>query len=182
MLILCSPIRIFLLHPILPTLINLPHLPMFRASTASARPILRSASKRGYASGHQNAPATTQNEIDIRKVFGVALLAGVSLYFFRSAKDPVIRTPLYNQSDDRIHWRNDAHQKVYKTSMVKAFMRDHGGIGQQSLRKYHTETVPTVLIPTHSPYRDVFGAGIKTSELGPRRERVKYFAPLEHSD
>lgn len=147
---------------------------MFRSTANTAR-----TSFRRYAS-HNNAPAATQNEIDVRKVFGVALLAGVSLYFFRLAKDPVIRTPLYNQLDDRIQWRNEAHQKVYKTSFIKLFIRDKGGIGQQQYRKHTTDPVPTVLIPTHSAFGDSFGSGIKTGNLGPRRERVKYFAPLEN--
>ena len=35
------------------------------------------------------------------------------------------------------------------------------------------------LIPAHSPFGNQFGVGIKTNELGPRRERAQRFAPLQ---
>ncbi|KAF3985656.1 hypothetical protein FT663_04943 [Candidozyma haemuli var. vulneris] len=149
---------------------------MFRASARATR----LSFKRFNSSGHHDAPAPTQNEIDVTKVFGVALLAGVSLFFYRSSKEPVIKTPLYNQVEDRVQMRNEAYAKKYKASFIKSFIRDKGGIGSKQHRRQAIGAVPTVLIPTHSPYANQFGAGIKTADLGPRKERVKYYAPLEN--
>ena len=36
------------------------------------------------------------------------------------------------------------------------------------------------LIPAHSPFGNQFGVGIKTNELGPRRERAQRFAPFNN--
>lgn len=149
---------------------------MFRAAGRTSKATFR----RFYSADHHHAPAPTQNEIDVTKVFGVALLAGVSLYFYRSSKEPVIKTPLYNQQDDRVQMRNEAYLKRYKTSFIKEFIRDKGGIGQRQYRREIQGAVPTALIPAASPYGDQFGASIKTDALGPRKERVRYFAPLEN--
>lgn len=148
---------------------------MFRATARSAKSGLR----RFYSSDH-HAPAQTQNEIDATKVFGVALLAGVTLYFYRSTKEPVIKTPLYNQQDDRVNLRNEAYLKKYKTSFIKNFIQDKGGIGQKQYRREIAGAVPTALIPAASPYGEQFGSSIKTDKLGPRKERIRYFAPLEN--
>lgn len=150
---------------------------MFRAATRTSRAGFR----RFYSADHHHeAPAPTQNEIDVTKVFGVALLAGVSLFFYRSSKEPVIKTPLYEQQDDRVQLRNEAYLKTYKTSFIKTFMRDKGGIGQRQYRREIQGAVPNTLIHAASPYGDQFGASIKTNALGPRKERVRYFAPLEN--
>lgn len=149
---------------------------MFRATARSARLNFR----RYNSSGHHEAPAPSLNEIDVTKVFGVALLAGVSLFFYRSSKEPVIKTPLYNQVEDRVQMRNEAYARKYKSSFIKAFIRDKGGIGLKQHRREVIGAVPTTTIPTHSPYGNQFGAGIKTADLGPRKERIKYYAPLEN--
>ncbi|EEQ39411.1 hypothetical protein EJF18_40336 [Clavispora lusitaniae] len=149
---------------------------MFRATTRAAK----SGFRRFYSADHHQAPASTQNEIDATKVFGVALLAGVSLYFYRSTKEPVIKTPLYQQQDDRVQLRNEAYLKKYKSSFIKTFIRDKGGIGQRQYRREVIGAAPTNLIPAASPYGEQFGASIKTDKLGPRKERTRYFAPLEN--
>lgn len=148
---------------------------MFRATARATRVNL----KRFYSSDH-HTPAPSQNEIDASKVFGVALLAGISLYFYRSTKEPVIKTPLYNQTEERVQLRNEAYLKRYKASFIKAFIRDKGGIGQRQYRREIQGAIPNVLIPAPSPYGDQFGSGIKTDKLGPRKERVRYFAPMEN--
>lgn len=124
-----------------------------------------------------HAPAPTLNEINVTKVFGVALAAGVLLYFYRSSKLPVMETPLYKQTEERELMRNEAYLRRYKTSFIKTFIRDKGGVGQRQYRKNYQGAVPTVLIPTHSTSGDQFGAGIKMDLLGPRKERMRYFAP-----
>lgn len=149
---------------------------MFRTSARAARTSFR----RFYSADHHDAPAATQNEVDVTKVFGLALLAGVSLYFYRSTKEPVIKTALYEQQDDRERLRSEAYQKRYNTSFIKEFIRDKGGIGQRQFRREVQGAAPQTLIHAPSPYGDQFGSGIKTDKLGPRRERIRYFAPLEN--
>lgn len=149
---------------------------MFRATTGPARAGLR----RFFASKpHNDAPASTQTEIDATKVLGMAVLAGISLYFYRSTKQPVFETGLLKYNDERVQLRNEAYLKRYKISFIKSFMRDNGGYGQRQFKREAQGAIPQTLIHAPSPYGDQFGAGIKTNTLGPRRERVKYFAPLE---
>lgn len=150
---------------------------MYRVTGRSASAV----SKRFYAAGNsQSTPAPIQSEIDVTKVFGLALLAGVSLYFYRSKQEPVIKTAVYNHESERSQIRNEAYLKKYKTSFIKSFIADKGGIGQKQFRRQAMGSVPQNLIPTHSPWGNQFGAGIKTDKLGPRRERIRYFAPLEN--
>ncbi|KAM9891202.1 hypothetical protein OXX69_012363 [Metschnikowia pulcherrima] len=150
---------------------------MFRATTNTARANFR----RFYASGaHHEAPASTQTEIDVTKVFGMAVLAGISLYFYRSSDGPVVETSYYNQLENRDQMRSEAYLKQYKTSFIKTFIKDKGGIGQRHLRGPAQSAIPQTFIHSHSPFGNQFGAGIKTDKLGPRKERVKYFAPLEN--
>lgn len=149
---------------------------MLRAALRTSK----AGARRFYSADHHHAPAPTQNEIDVTKVFGIALLAGISLYVYRSSKEPVIKTPLYNQQDDRVQMRNEAYLKRYKTSFLKTFIRDKGGIGQTQYRRQIGGAMSNTVIGAPSPYGDQFGAGIKTDALGPRKERVKYFAPLQN--
>lgn len=150
---------------------------MFRATARTAK----SGFRRFYSADHHHeAPAAAQGEIDLSKVFGVAFLAGLSLYFYRSSKEPVLKTALYEFQDERENLRNEAYLKRYKTSFIKTFMRDKGGVGQRQFRREALGPIPQTLIHAHSPYGDQFGAGIKTDKLGPRRERTKYFAPIEN--
>lgn len=157
---------------------SVPSSPMFRAGSRAAQ----LGFKRLNSSAPHHAPAPTENEIDVSKVLGLAALAGISLYFYRSTKEPVIKTPLYNQQDERSSLRNEAYLKRYKTSFVKTFIRDKGGIGERVYRRQVQGAVPNVLIPAASPYGDRFGASIKTDKLGPRKERTKYFTALENSN
>lgn len=150
---------------------------MFRATSRAAN----AGFKRFYSSGHgHEAPASAQTEIDVTKVFGIAVLAGVSLYFYRSSESPVVETAYYKQLETRDDARSEAYLKRYKTSFIKTFIRDKGGIGQRQFRGPAQSPIPQTFIHLHSPYGNQFGAGIKTDKLGPRRERIKYFAPLEN--
>ncbi|GEQ67729.1 hypothetical protein JCM33374_g1394 [Metschnikowia sp. JCM 33374] len=149
---------------------------MFRATSRTARAGFR----RFYSADHHSAPASTQTEIDVTKVFGIAVLGGISLYFYRSSPEPVVETGYYKQLETRDQLRSDAYLKRYKTSFIKTFIRDKGGIGQNHLRGPAQTPIPQTYIHAHSPYGNQFGAGIKTDKLGPRRERIKYFAPLEN--
>lgn len=148
---------------------------MFRTTARAAR-----TNFRRFYSDHHDAPAATQNEVDVTKVFGLALVAGVSLFVYRSTKEPVFQTPLYNTADERVQLRNEQFAKKYDILFIKTFIRDKGGIGQRQFRREVQGALPQTLIPAPSPYGDQFGAGIKTDKLGPRRERIKYFAPLEN--
>lgn len=132
------------------------------------------------AAHHAQASST---EVNIPKALAGFVLAGVGLYFYRSTQDkPIVQTPLYNQSDDRPTLRNETYLNRYKTSFIKGFIKDRGGIGQRHFKRKNIGATPTILIPTHSPTGDQFGAGIKLSELGPRKEPTKYFAPLPKSE
>lgn len=142
-----------------------------------------SISKRFNHHHSSASSASSQSEVNIPKAIGGFVLAGVGLYFYRSTNDdPIIKTPLYNQTDDRQTGRNEAYLEKYKSSFVKGFIKDRGGIGQKQFRRQSMGPDSTILIPAHSPTGDQFGAGIKTEKLGPRRERVRYFAPLSKSD
>lgn len=117
------------------------------------------------------------------KVFGVAALVAMALVYKnnKNADRPLVETRLYREEADgqRKLLRNENFSDRYKISFIKGFMKDKGGIGQRQFRKLpDLSPVPTVLINTHSPYGPQFGAGIKTDKLGPRRERVRIFAPL----
>lgn len=117
------------------------------------------------------------------KVFGVAAALAAALVYKNNAgpDKPVMETKLFKQeeSGERKNLRNEAYAQRYKQSFIKNYMRDKGGIGQRKfLSGPDTAPVPTVLIGTHSPYVTEFGAGIKTDQLGPRRERIRIFAPL----
>lgn len=127
--------------------------------------------------------SSSSSEVNIPKALAGFVLAGVGLYFYRSTQDkPIIQTPLYNQSDERPLLRNETYLNRYKTSFIKGFIKDRGGIGQRHFRRQNIGATPTNLIPTHSPTGDQFGAGIKLSELGPRKQQTKYFAPLPKSE
>lgn len=134
----------------------------------------------GHDHGHE-APAK-ETEVNLVKVFGIAVLGGVGLMFYRNHKngnEPIIQTKLYNEVEDRPQLRNENYLKRYQTSFIKGYMRDKGGIGQKQYKRMSEGALPVNLIPTHSPDGVQYGAGIKLSELGPRRENPQYFAPLK---
>lgn len=137
--------------------------------------------KRYNHHGHHHEPAK-ETEINLVTVFGIAILGGVSLMFYRNYKagnEPIIKTKLYNEVEERPLLRNESYLKRYQTSFIKSYMRDKGGVGQKQYKRLAEGSIATNLIPTHSPDGNQFGAGIKLSELGPRRENTQYFAPLK---
>lgn len=141
---------------------------------------------RTYASGaeHQDSHSGPKKEFElsITKVFGVAAVAG-GIYVYRGMderNEPLVRTGLYDEVETRTHLRDEIYQNRYKTSFVKEFMKDKGGVGQRHFRRQTEGAVPSTLIAAHSPYGNQFGAGIKTAELGPRRERIRLYAPVEN--
>ena len=152
---------------------------MFGAARGAACTATRSVGKRFY-SAHHDHPTPPHTEIDLTKVFGFALLGGATLYLYRSSKEPVVKTAMYNTAEERSQLRNEDYLAKYKISSVKNFILDKGGIGQRRFSNRHSDLIPQTVIPTHSPFGDQFGAGIKTSQLGPRRERIRYFAPLDN--
>lgn len=155
---------------------------MFGAVRGAARNTGRfnmATAKRFYLAPHET-PSSAQTEIDLTKVIGFALLGGVALYFYRSSKEPVVQTAAYKFVEERPQLRDEDYLTKYKISSVKSFIQDKGGIGQRRFLNRHNDVIPQTVIPSHSPYGDQFGAGIKTDKLGPRRERIRYFAPLEN--
>lgn len=157
---------------------------MFSRQASRSVSRAHTAFRRTYADNHHpSSNSSSPTEINVANVFGLAALAGISLYFYRNTKnEPVVKTALYNQMDERPNLRNENYLRRYKTSFVKSFIRDKGGIGQKQFRREAQGAVPTILIPTHSPTGPQFGAGIKTADLGPRKERVRFFAPLPKTE
>lgn len=151
---------------------------MFGAVRGATRTATRISGKRFYSAPHETP--SPQTEIDLTKVIGFALLGGAALYFYRSSKEPVVKTAAYKFVEERPQLRDEDYLRKYKISSVKSFIQDKGGIGQRRFLNRRSDVVPQTVIPTHSPLGDQFGAGIKTDKLGPRRERIRYFAPLEN--
>lgn len=140
----------------------------------------RAVGRRFNSHGAHHHAEQAQSEVNVPKALGGFVLAGIALYFYRSTKDePIIQTPLYKQNEDRPNLRNETYLEKYKTSFIKGFIKDKGGIGQKHLRRQTMGSVPQTLIPAHSPAGNQFGAGIKLEELGPRRQQPRYFAPLK---
>lgn len=152
---------------------------MFGRTRAPVRAI--NAFKRYGSSSSHHEPVSKPIEISVTKVFGIAALAGAALVYKNHERtdEPLVKTALYTEqaSGDRETLRNENYLKRYKTSFIKGLIRDKGGIGQRQYRRISDNaTVPTVLIPTHSPYGSQFGQGIKTDALGPRQERIRVYA------
>ncbi|ABN64680.1 unnamed protein product [Scheffersomyces stipitis CBS 6054] len=156
-----------------------------------ARPTSRSIAntfKRFNSSHHHDTHSSTPKtfEVNVTKVFGIAAVAGAFLVYKNHEKTdkPLVSTQLYNQqaNGERETLRNENYLKRYKTSFVKEFIRDKGGIGQRQYRRIaDPQPVPTNLIPAHSPFLNEYGAGIKTDKLGPRKERIRVYAPIDTS-
>ncbi|EGV64073.1 hypothetical protein PSN45_003832 [Yamadazyma tenuis] len=131
---------------------------------------------------HGHHEPVKETEINLAKVFGIAVLGGVSLIFYKNYKagnDPIVRTKLYNEVEERPNLRNENYLKRYQTSFIKGYIRDKGGVGQKQYNRMAEGALPVNLIPTHSTDGNQFGSGIKLGELGPRRENIQYFSPLK---
>lgn len=154
---------------------------MFARTLRTSRTVQVSA-KRFYSAGHGHGHGPEKPkevEVSISKIFGVAAVAGGVYFYLRSDRDdPYIKTPLYKQQDERAEIRNQNYERRYRTSFIKQFIRDNGGIGRSEYRQASEDYFPTTIIPAHSPYGNQFGAGIKTDGLGPRREPARSYAPL----
>ncbi|ODV81004.1 uncharacterized protein CANTADRAFT_20554 [Suhomyces tanzawaensis NRRL Y-17324] len=158
-----------------------------RARTSVARSITQSGRRFNSSSSHDSHHKVTESkpiEINLAKVFGIAAAAGALLVYKNHEKTdkPLVSTPLYNEqsSGERENARNENYLKRYKTSFIKELIRDKGGIGQKQYRRItDTSAIPNVLIPSHSPYGNQFGSGIKTDQLGPRKERIRIYAPID---
>lgn len=147
-----------------------------RGAVSNAR---RFVHKRFITTSHHDSPASTQTEVDLTKVIGFALAGGAALYFYRSSKEPAVKTAAYKFVEERPHLRDEDYLTKYKISSVKSFYQDKGGIGHTRFVRQWNEIVPQTLINSHSAFGDQYGAGIKTDQLGPRRQRVRRLAPLE---
>ncbi|CUM63127.1 uncharacterized protein PRCAT00000694001 [Priceomyces carsonii] len=153
----------------------------------SSQSIIRSAKvlrRFNSSSSHGSTEPPKNIEISVTKIFGVAALAGGLLVYknHENRDKPLYKTKLYNEEEERPTARSENYLKRYKTSFLSAYMKDRGGIGQRQYRRISESIVPTTVIPSHSPEGDQFGAGIKTDQLGPRRERIRLYAPLLKSE
>ncbi|KAK6202416.1 uncharacterized protein RJT21DRAFT_118438 [Scheffersomyces amazonensis] len=158
-----------------------------RVGNNNSRLIQQSFKRFNSSHNHHEAPQKTV-EINITKIFGIAAAAGALLVYKnqQTTDKPLFATKLYNDQAEgvRENLRNENYLKRYKTSFIQGFIRDKGGIGQRQHRRIADSTIhSTNLIPTHSPFSNQlgnqFGAGIKTDKLGPRKERIRIFAPID---
>ncbi|KAK6459096.1 uncharacterized protein RJT20DRAFT_124255 [Scheffersomyces xylosifermentans] len=158
-----------------------------RIRTSSGRSIGQSFKRYNSSHHHDSHSAPPKTfEVSITKVFGIAAVAGAALVYKNHQKTdkPLFTTQLYKEqaNGDRETLRNENYLKRYKTSFVKEFIRDKGGIGQRQYRRIsEPQAIPTTLIPSHSPFANEYGAGIKTDKLGPRKERIRVYAPIDTS-
>lgn len=141
---------------------------------------LQNTSRRFYSSGHSEDSKQKGMEVSITKILGVAATAG-GVYAYKNADrdKPLIKTPLYKEQDARQHKRNENYQKRYKTSFIKSYIKDRGGIGQRQYNRATASAIPTTLISSGSPYENQFGGSIHTDKLGPRKERIRVYAPIK---
>lgn len=139
---------------------------------------------RRYASNsHHHEQPSKSFEINLTKVFAIAGIAGGFLVWKNHSRTekPLLETELYKfqESGERTSKRNESYLQKYQTSFIKEFIRDKGGIGQRQYRKLSDGTpISSSLINSHSVFRTEFGAGIKTDQLGPRKERIRIYAPI----
>lgn len=125
---------------------------------------------------------TKETEVNLFKVFSISILGAISYILYKNHKngdEPIFKTKSYNQVETRGNQRTENYLKRYETSFIKGYIRDKGGIGQKQYKRMSEGPISTVLIPTHSTGGDQFGAGIKLGNLGPRKEPIRYFAPLK---
>lgn len=132
---------------------------------------------------HHHEPESKPLEITFAKIFGVAAIAGGLLVYKNKDKTdkPLFSSKFFDEitTGERSHLRDEQYERKYKIGYLRTFDRDNGGIGQQLNKVSAYELPNNNLIPAHSPFGNQFGVGIKTNELGPRRERAQRFAPLQ---
>lgn len=137
-----------------------------------------------FSSSHSHESTTPKViEISMAKILGVASILIVMILHQRnqSLDRPIFETRLYKEelSEESKASRDEYHLYRYKQAFIKSYIKDKGGIGQKQIGANRgSMPVPTVLINTHSPYETQFGSGIKTDKLGPRRDRIRLYAPL----
>ncbi|RCK55752.1 hypothetical protein Cantr_05750 [Candida viswanathii] len=125
---------------------------------------------------HHHEPESKPVEITFAKIFGVAALAGGFLVYKNkdSTDKPLFASKYFDEitNGERNNFREELYDRRYKVGFLKTFDRDNSGIGE-NLRKTGTvyELPNYNTIPAHSPFGYQFGVGIRTQELGPRRER-----------
>ncbi|KAG7196222.1 uncharacterized protein KQ657_000235 [Scheffersomyces spartinae] len=154
---------------------------MLSRGTRASKQISRQFKRfNSHEHGHHDVPEKTV-EINITKIFGIAALLGGLLVWKNNDPfaAPLVQTKLYDEEDNREEKRVANYNKRYKESLVKQFIRDNGGLGQRIYRRIGLGPVPQTVIPAHSPYGTQYGAGIDTAVLGPRKERIPVYAPIQ---
>ncbi|EMG45644.1 hypothetical protein SBY92_004857 [Candida maltosa Xu316] len=150
----------------------------------ASRTILQSFKRYNSSHDHHDhhEPESKPFEITFGKIFGVAAVLGGFLVYKNkdSTEKPLFSSKYFDEitTGERNNLRAEQYDRKYKIGFIKTFDRDNGGIGQQLNKSTVYELPKYNLIPAHSPFGYQFGAGIRTNELGPRRERAQLFAPV----
>ncbi|CAI5756994.1 unnamed protein product [Candida verbasci] len=132
---------------------------------------------------HHHQSEAKAIQITFAKIFSIAALLGGFLVYKNkdNTELPILQSQLidYQLDGTRVKLRDENFNKKYDVGFTRVFALDNGGIGQ-TIRKNKVDIPMNYnLIPAHSPFGKNFGQGIKLNELGPRRERLRKFAPLE---
>lgn len=155
---------------------------MFSRVNKSSK-VITQISKRFASSSHTEPSKPI--EINLTKIFAIAALAGGVLVYKNKKENPILETKLLKQeaTGERVNKRNEAYLQTYKISFIKEFIRDKGGVGQKQYGKLKDKSLlPTALIHPSSTFKREFGAGIKTNEIGPRREHIRLYAPINSNN
>ncbi|CAK7901819.1 hypothetical protein CAAN1_11S04720 [[Candida] anglica] len=144
-------------------------------TSRSIRTVARAS--RNYSSA---AGPAKETEINVPKIFGIAALAGVSIYIYRNTNsdDPAIKTTYFKQFEQRrANNRDNIRLDIDEKAHGRSYIFSPGT--QRSTYKDFKPNLNYNLIPRHSPWGPQFGQGIKTDKLGPRKERPVMFAPAK---
>lgn len=123
-----------------------------------------------------------ETEINVPKLFGIAALVGASIWLYKNTNgdQPAIKTQYFNTIESRKNTREEIRIDIDEKANGRSSIFTPGHY--HSADKEFKPNLNYNLIPRHSPWGNQFGQGIKTDQLGPRRERPVMFAPAQETN